>query len=186
MEKILSLAGFFLVMVLFCGCMTVSPPAHESLEETEQSTGPQEIQPVSDLRTPSGTGVAPEDKRTDNEALSALDPSFVHEYTIIAERMKNQAPIVMDIGTTTDIWLSGNPTTGFLWNATVSPGLEIVNESYAADTGDRMGSGGDYHWTILATAPGNQTFTAIYKRPWEVDSPKDVTYTERFFVPALA
>ncbi len=133
MEKILSLAGFFLVMVLFCGCMNVSPPAHETLEETEQGIVPEKIQPEPDPALPSGSDAVPEEKRTDNEALSALDPSFVDEYKIIAKRMKNQPPIVMDIGTTTDIWLCGNPSTGFVWNATVSSGLEIVNESYTAD-----------------------------------------------------
>jgi len=108
--------------------------------------------------------------------------SFADAMKIIQERMDNQPPINMAIGSTTDIYLRENPTTGYSWNATVTSGLAIVNDSYVPPDNSLLGAGGEHHWTIKGTSEGNQTFSAVYRRPWEEPSPDDITYVEKFIV----
>jgi len=66
------------------------------------------------------------------------------------------------------VQLASNPTTGFDWNASVSQGLVITNESYKqnANPGNMVGVGGNQMWIVKANAAGKQTFSAIYKQPW--------------------
>ena len=78
------------------------------------------------------------------------------------------------------IRLNENPTTGFSWNATLTPGLVLVSDGYEPNpaTAGMMGAGGTHYW-ILGTGSqaGEQQFSAIYKRPWE-----NVTGSEQTFV----
>ncbi len=75
--------------------------------------------------------------------------------------------------------LAENPSTGYSWNATVTSGLAIVNDTYEADplSQGRVGAGGTHSWTLKGTAAGEQKFSAIYKRSWE-----NVTGSEDTFV----
>jgi inhibitor of cysteine peptidase len=57
-----------------------------------------------------------------------------------------------------------------------------VNDTFIAPDSRLMGAGGDHHWTIKGTAAGNQTFSAVYRRPWEAPSPDDITYVQHFIV----
>lgn len=72
-------------------------------------------------------------------------------------------------GTRFAVQLKENPTTGFQWNATVSPGLEIQSSDYQMDkAGEGMvGVGGTRTWVIVAKDLGTQKFSATYKRSWE-------------------
>jgi inhibitor of cysteine peptidase len=75
--------------------------------------------------------------------------------------------------------LAENPSTGYLWNATVTSGLAIVNDTYEADplSQGRVGAGGTHSWILKGTAAGEQKFSAIYMRSWE-----NVTGSEDTFV----
>jgi predicted secreted protein/putative hemolysin len=77
------------------------------------------------------------------------------------------------------VQLASNPTTGYDWNATVSPGLAITSERYQqnANPGNMVGTGGNQMWIVKADAAGKQTFSAIYKQPW-----MQTTGTETSFV----
>ncbi|MBP1929512.1 putative secreted protein [Methanolinea mesophila] len=74
--------------------------------------------------------------------------------------------------------LAENPTTGYSWNATISPGLELVNETYEEDAhaSGMVGVGGTHWWILRALTPGTQEFSAAYIRPWEGVLPGDQTY----------
>ncbi len=67
------------------------------------------------------------------------------------------------------IQLRENPTTGFSWNATVTPGLVIQSSDYQQDKAapGMVGVGGTRTWIILANETGTQKFSAVYSRSWE-------------------
>jgi len=74
--------------------------------------------------------------------------------------------------------LAENPTTGFMWNATLSPGLELQSSDYRQDdipTG-MVGAGGNRTWVIIAKDTGDQKFSAIYQRSWENVTGNETNY----------
>ncbi|MDD1709192.1 MAG: protease inhibitor I42 family protein [Methanoregulaceae archaeon] len=77
------------------------------------------------------------------------------------------------------IQLAENPSTGYSWNATVTPGLTIIDDAYEADpqSQGRVGAGGTHFWIVSGTAEGEQKFSAVYMRPWE-----NVTGSEETFI----
>lgn len=74
--------------------------------------------------------------------------------------------------------LAENPSTGYSWNATASPGLTIAADRYEqnATPGTMVGVGGIRTWTLVPEHAGVFTFSAVYRRPWE-----NVTGTEKRF-----
>lgn len=94
--------------------------------------------------------------------------------------MKTGKHETMRLNDTRTISLKENPTTGYMWNATVTTGLAIENDTYLADRVEPgiVGSGGMHYWLIRAVEPGDQTFHAVYKRSWEPDTENDL----RFFM----
>jgi predicted secreted protein len=74
--------------------------------------------------------------------------------------------------------LAENPTTGFTWNATLSPGLDLQSTDYhqtAAATG-MVGVGGTRSWVIIAKDSGSQKFSASYRRSWENVTGNETSY----------
>jgi predicted secreted protein/putative hemolysin len=73
--------------------------------------------------------------------------------------------------------LAENPSTGFSWNATLSPGLELLSDTYKNDAStDRPGAGGTHTWVMVAKVTGDQKFSAIYKRSWEPVTGNETAY----------
>ncbi len=74
--------------------------------------------------------------------------------------------------------LAENPSTGFTWNATLSPGLELQSDYHKDDpsTG-RPGAGGTHTWVMVAKVTGDQKFSAIYKRSWEPVTGNETAYS---------
>ena len=81
-------------------------------------------------------------------------------------------------GTQFAVKLESNPTTGYQWNATVSQGLTITNESYQqnANPGNMVGVGGNQMWIVKANTAGKQTFSAIYKQSWMPTTGSETTF----------
>ena len=74
--------------------------------------------------------------------------------------------------------LAENPSTGFAWNATLSPGLELQSDNYKDDaSAGRVGAGGTHTWVMVAKVPGDQKFSAIYKRSWEPVTGNETAYS---------
>ena len=92
-----------------------------------------------------------------------------------------------DNGTTADIaantrfavQLGENPTTGYSWNASTSSGLTILSSDYQENkhAEGMVGVGGTHTWILLASGSGNQTFDAVYRRPWEPVTGNETAYT---------
>jgi inhibitor of cysteine peptidase len=92
-----------------------------------------------------------------------------------------------DNGTTGDITqstrfavvLAENPTTGYTWNASLSPGLELQSTDYHQDDAPSgmVGVGGTRTWVIIAKDLGDQKFSAVYGRSWEPVSGNETLYS---------
>jgi len=174
-------ALFLIVGVLLCGCTDTSGQEPQSLIQVTEQPTPNPIEEIKPEQSPEDPPVS--DKNSSEIADDANDEfSFAEKMAVIQERLDAEPPVEMKIGSTTDIYLMENPTTGYSWNVTVTDGLKITEDSYSPTSEIGVGGGGDHHWVIEATAPGNQTFSAIYHRPWEAPSPDDATYIERFIV----
>ena len=80
--------------------------------------------------------------------------------------------------------LTENPTTGFMWNATLSPGLELQSSDYRqSDAPSGMvGVGGSRTWVIIAKDLGDQKFSAIYRRSWEQVAGNETAYSVNIVV----
>jgi len=75
--------------------------------------------------------------------------------------------------------LAENPTTGFMWNATLSPGLELQSSDYRQNDSPAgmVGVGGTRTWVIIAKDLGDQKFSAISRRSWEPVSGNETVYS---------
>jgi predicted secreted protein/putative hemolysin len=82
------------------------------------------------------------------------------------------------------IVLAENPTTGFMWNATLSPGLELQSSDYRQDdaAAGMVGVGGTRTWVIVAKKLGDQKFSAIYRRSWENVTGNETSYSMKIIV----
>ena len=98
--------------------------------------------------------------------------------TPVAVNMTNNGKTIpVALGDTIEVTLDENPSTGFGWNATTTPGLAIITDRFeSSDTSGRPGAGGIHIWELQATQPGLQNFSAIYKQSWMPDSPDDERY----------
>ena len=72
-------------------------------------------------------------------------------------------------GTRFAVHLKENPTTGYQWNITLSPGLELQSTDFQiSDSSPGMvGVGGDRTWILIAKDVGNQSFSASIQRSGE-------------------
>jgi len=87
---------------------------------------------------------------------------------VITEK-QNNATVPVNQGNTVTLMLPENPTTGFQWNLTTTPGLTITGDIYVPSdrTGTLVGSGGTHTWEITVAGTGRQDISAVYKRSWE-------------------
>lgn len=89
----------------------------------------------------------------------------------------NGHTVQAETGTTLNVSLSENPSTGYTWNWTLTPGLELVNDTYVANESGLIGAGGVHTWVLKMTGNDTQTFSAIEKRPWEPVFGNETTYS---------
>lgn len=104
-------------------------------------------------------------------------PSFEPMISVYTE--DNSTSTVRAVkGDTIIISLEENPTTGYSWNISASPGLSMVDDEYVQDPADEgiVGAGGVHNWTFEVVEEGIQNISAVYKRPWE-----DITGSEKTF-----
>lgn len=155
---------FLFAFLLICGC-TSQNEAKNTANQIPVQTEPAKITPeqTPDLTPPGGAGAAKLMEQSMTDALNNTQ-SGSHE--------------TIPLNDTRSIYLKENPTTGYVWNATVTSGLAIEEDSYVADPVKPgiAGSGGMHFWLIRGVEKGNQTFDAVYKRPWEPASVNDTRY----------
>lgn len=66
------------------------------------------------------------------------------------------------------VTLSENLSTGFSWQAQVTPGLTILEDKHIQDEDAPIGAPGKHIWIIRATGQGKQIFNAVYRKGEEV------------------
>lgn len=106
-------------------------------------------------------------------------PPVQQEKPMVYNESANNSTVTVSTGKEFVIELRENPTTGYSWNATVTPGLLIVNDIYTMDTTAQgmVGVGGTHSWMLKGSETGPQQFRATYMRPWE-----NVTGSEEKFI----
>ena len=132
--------------------------------------------PVENPVMPENTPIPSE---TNTESEPEIPFSFEEEIAVLQNKTDTEPPVELKIGEITGVTLKENPTTGYGWNITVSPGLVIETDEYVADphAPGIAGSGGVHHWVVRATETGNQTFEGVYRRSWEPVTGSEKRYT---------
>jgi inhibitor of cysteine peptidase len=97
---------------------------------------------------------------------------------------QNNATVPVNQGNTITLSLPENPTTGFQWNLTITPGLNVTGDIYVPSdrTGTLVGSGGTHLWEIAVTGTGRQDISAVYKRSWEPVTGNESVFRVTFLV----
>lgn len=72
--------------------------------------------------------------------------------------------------------LPQNPSTGYSWEISTSPGL-IISQNYLESVNSVPGAPNYQVWILTATKKGPATFKAYYRRPWEPALLTDTNYT---------
>ncbi|MDO9034555.1 MAG: protease inhibitor I42 family protein [Methanoregula sp.] len=106
---------------------------------------------------------------TGNTAGPTLPPTPVQASHLVVTQEQNKATVSVNPGSVITVRLQENPTTGYQWNLTTTPGLRVISDNYVPSdtTGKLVGSGGTRVWEISATAKGEQKINAFYMRSWE-------------------
>jgi inhibitor of cysteine peptidase len=118
-----------------------------------------------------------------NQGVQTLQPTPVGtaipvNHLVVTEE-QNTATVYVNLSTIITVKLQENPTTGFMWNLSTTPGLQIMNDTYVPSdtTGKLVGSGGTHIWDISTVAIGEQKIQAVYKRSWEPMSGNETTFS---------
>ena len=103
---------------------------------------------------------------------------------LVVNESQNTAMVYMNQSKIIIVRLAENPTTGFQWNLTTTPGLRIIKDEYIpSDTsGKVVGSGGTHVWDISTDTLGEQKINAVYKRSWEPTTGNESTFSMKIIV----
>lgn len=183
--------------ILGAGCTSTGP---EQTNTTPTSTTtvitstPTETETISGMPNPAavwcqeqGYGYETKTDEAGNEygvcifdnGMEADDWAVYRAATGAYNETANETTVDVTKGGIVGISLRGNPTTGYSWNMTLSPGLTLLNSTYTVDSHQEgmTGVGGTYLWLVRADASGDQTVSAIYKRPWENTTGTEDTFS---------
>jgi len=130
------------------------------------------------------TGCVGSDKDTIEKLLfpptlpTPSGPAIPVNHLVVTEE-QNGATVNVKTGAVITVKLPENPTTGFTWNLTTTPGLQIINDTYKPTytTGKMVGSGGTHIWDIEAVATGEQKIKGVYMRSWEPASGNETSFS---------
>lgn len=105
----------------------------------------------------------------------AKEPENVYHFN----ETNNNGTFAVPLDAEIRLTLPGNPTTGYVWQLSTTPGIVIENESYRPDYpyGKMVGSGGMYVWVMKAVMPGTQVISGFYARPWESNLTDATSFT---------
>jgi inhibitor of cysteine peptidase len=113
-----------------------------------------------------------------NQTAVTPTETAVQVGNLVVNESQNTATVYMNTSRMITVKLSENPTTGYQWNLTTTPGLRILNDTYipSDSTGKLVGSGGTRIWDISTEATGEQKIHAVYKRSWEPTAGNETTF----------
>ncbi|MGV8129385.1 MAG: protease inhibitor I42 family protein [Methanolinea sp.] len=69
-------------------------------------------------------------------------------------------------GTEFSLTLPENPTTGYSWYLSQSPGTTLLRDEYISPASQVMGAGGSHAWFFMGEKSGDQSVYGEYRRPW--------------------
>ena len=103
---------------------------------------------------------------------------------LVVTQEQNKATVSVNQGSVITVRLQENPTTGYQWNLTTTPGLRVISDNYVPSdtTGKLSGSGGTRVWEISATAKGEQKINAVYMRSWEPVTGSETSFSMNVIV----
>jgi inhibitor of cysteine peptidase len=103
---------------------------------------------------------------------------------IVVDEQQNGATTSLNLSRTITLRLKENPSAGYVWDLTVTPGLQVTNDTfYPSDTsGSLVGAGGTRVWTVTTLHAGEQKVKAIYKHPWEPVTGKENLFSMTIMV----
>ncbi len=155
-----------LAVAMMAGCTGISQPA--------VTTGPSD----GSTTIPVAPGTAP---ATSAPTLSPVMASQNEETkldinTLYVNSTSSGRIVTIANGDRILVRLNENPTTGYVWNATVPKGISIISDTYVAPGTQLMGAPGYHEWILEPQAVDTYTFTAEYRRPWETTGPAAETF----------
>ena len=123
-------------------------------------------------------GSAPDNNGTLTRPATPVGTAIPVGHLVVTEE-QNTATVQTSLNSIITVKLQENPTTGFTWNLTTTPGLQIVNDTYVPSdtTGKMVGSGGTHIWDISTVAIGEQEIAAVNKRSWEPTSGNETAFS---------
>lgn len=81
----------------------------------------------------------------------------------------NESTVPAEVYDIITVSLAENPTTGYTWEATISPGFEVISSEYVADETSTEapvdGAGGQRVWKLRVAKAGEWRFTATLYPP---------------------
>lgn len=96
---------------------------------------------------------------------------------LVVNEEQNNGTVTLGLNNILTLKLNENPTTGFQWNLTTSPGLVVIADNYLPSAPQLMGSGGVHTWDMKAVQTGIQDIKAVYKRSWEPVTGNETTFS---------
>ncbi|MCX6698769.1 MAG: protease inhibitor I42 family protein [Methanomicrobiales archaeon] len=103
-------------------------------------------------------------------------PVQVQAEHLVLHKEQNNATVNLGLNNTLTLMLNENPTTGFQWNLTTSPGLVVTADNYLPSAPQLTGSGGVHTWEMKAVQTGTQKIKATYMRSWEPMTGNESTF----------
>ena len=98
--------------------------------------------------------------------------------------MNSGETIAVGLGDTVRVTLGENRSAGYTWNATTTPGLDILADRFEPShvIGPIAGAGGTRVWDLKAIQPGPQAFTAISGRSRESPAGDETNFSVHVLV----
>lgn len=100
--------------------------------------------------------------------LLLLIPTVTYAATnTVATEKNNGTTIAIHKEDTITLTLKENPSTGYAWKLTTTPGLKIISDKYVSPKTSEPGTPGHHMWVIKAVGTGNQQIKGEYQRSGE-------------------
>ena len=96
---------------------------------------------------------------------------------LVVTEQENNTTVETVLGTVITLKLPENPTTGYQWNLTTTPGLNVTRDIYIPSSPQMAGSGGVRSWDIATVQEDTQQIRAVYMRSWEPVTGNETTFS---------
>lgn len=103
----------------------------------------------------------------------------VREGHVVADESRNGAAVCVNRNAEITVKLNEDPTTGYQWNLTASPGLTVTTDTFVSSgsSGKLVGAGGTRSRDLTASGTGMHTIHAVYRRSWEPVTGNETVFT---------